>query len=104
VDDLDFLLDGHLARAFASQGQLRALVLAWKTAEMQLLRDVHGDAPVLLLDDVSSELDPKRSRLLFERLARIECQSFVTTTHPRHVLVQENRQDFQVINGEITRC
>jgi recombinational DNA repair ATPase RecF len=53
---------------------------------------------------VSSELDPKRSRLLFERLARIECQSFVTTTHPRHVLVSENRQDFQVIEGEITRC
>lgn len=104
VDDVDFLLDGRVARAFASQGQLRALVLAWKTAEMQLLRDVHGDPPVLLLDDVSSELDPKRSALLFERLTRIECQSFITTTHPRHVQVLENRQDFLAVRGVIAPC
>jgi DNA replication and repair protein RecF len=101
VDDLVFLLDGREARAFASQGQLRALVLAWKTAEMDLLRAVHGDAPVLLLDDVSSELDARRNAFLFEFLARIECQCFVTTTHPRHVLVTDNRQDFSIVAGEL---
>lgn len=104
VDDVEFRLDGRKARLFASQGQLRALVLAWKTAEMGLLRDVHGDAPVLLLDDVSSELDPRRNELLFDRLTRIECQSFITTTHPRHVLVSQNRQDFQVVGGKVTPC
>jgi len=99
VDDLIFLLDGRAAQAYASQGQLRALVLAWKTAEMELLRAAHGDAPVLLLDDVSSELDERRNAFLFEFLARIECQCFVTTTHPRHVLVTENRQDFHIVGG-----
>jgi DNA replication and repair protein RecF len=99
VDDVVFLLGGHEARAYASQGQLRALVLAWKTAEMELLREVHGESPLLLLDDVSSELDAARNTYLFAFLDRIECQCFVTTTHRRHVRVSENRQDFQIVAG-----
>ena len=102
VDDLVFLLDGRAARAYASQGQLRALILAWKTAEMRLLAQIHGDAPVLLLDDVSSELDPARNRFLFDFLHEIECQCFVTTTHAGHVLVSENRQDYQMVAGALT--
>lgn len=99
VDDVVFLLAGHEARGYASQGQLRALVLAWKTAEMELLREVHGESPILLLDDVSSELDAKRNAFLFDFLDRIDCQCFVTTTHPRHVRVTQNRQDFQIVEG-----
>ena len=101
TDDLAFLLSDKDARAFASQGQLRALVLAWKAAEMTLLVDTRGDAPLLLLDDVSSELDPLRNQYLFELLLRIDCQCFVTTTHPGHVLISENRQDYQIVNGQI---
>ena len=67
-DDLAFELDGHAARRFASQGQLRAIVLAWKTAEIECLRDARR-FPILLLDDVSSELDPARNAYLFEHLA-----------------------------------
>jgi DNA replication and repair protein RecF len=102
VDDIVFTLGGHDAKAFASQGQLRAMVLAWKTAEMRLLAEIHGDPPVLLLDDVSSELDAQRNRFLFDFLLEIECQCFVSTTHPSHVLVTENRQDYQVVAGVIT--
>jgi DNA replication and repair protein RecF len=102
VDDVDFRLGDHGAKAFASQGQLRALVLAWKTAEMRYLREVHGDSPVLLLDDVSSELDPDRNRFLFDFLTRLGCQCFVTTTHPAHVLVSENREDYRVVAGVVT--
>ncbi len=104
VDDLIVTLDGHDARTYASQGQLRTLVLAWKTAEMRFLALAHGDMPVLLLDDVSSELDPARNRYLFEFLAGIECQCFVTTTHPQHVLVDKvdkNRVDFQMVGGQV---
>ncbi len=101
LDDVEFRLGGRAAAAFASQGQLRALVLAWKTAEMSLLRDAQGDAPVLLLDDVSSELDPSRNEFLFEFLRSIDCQCFVTTTHPRHVPVVENRKDFRILEGLI---
>ncbi len=101
TDDVIFTLDGKDARAFASQGQLRALILAWKAAEMMLLVAVRGDAPVLLLDDVSSELDPLRNQYLFDLLHQIDCQCFVTTTHPRYVLVAENRKDYQVLDGTI---
>jgi DNA replication and repair protein RecF len=101
ADDLEFVLASQPAKAFASQGQLRALVLAWKTAEMRLLRERQGDSPVLLLDDVSSELDATRNRFLFDCLLRIECQCFVTTTHERHVVVHDNRLDFRVVEGEV---
>jgi DNA replication and repair protein RecF len=102
VDDLEISLGGRPARAFASQGQLRALVLAWKTAEMRLLRERLGDAPILLLDDVSSELDPTRNQFLFDFLASIDCQCFVTTTHPRHVPHLINRLDYHVVAGCVT--
>lgn len=101
VDDLDFVLDGRNAREHASQGQLRALVLAWKTAEIGLLAEKNHEAPLLLLDDVSSELDPSRNQCLFDFLQQMDCQTFVTTTHPRHVLVTENREDFRIVSGQI---
>lgn len=102
-DDLVFGLDGHVAAAFASQGQLRALVLAWKTAEMDLLSEVHGEEPVLLLDDVSSELDATRNEYLFEFLKRRPTQCFITTTHPRHVLLSSERVDYRVAGGVVTQ-
>lgn len=100
-DDLELLLDGKSASAFASQGQARALVLALKIAEIGLLEAALGEPPVLLLDDVSSELDEERNRQLFDFLAQTTCQTFLTTTHPRHVLISENRKDFQVVKGTI---
>jgi DNA replication and repair protein RecF len=103
LHDVTWKLDGQPAAAFASQGQLRALVLAWKTAEMNLLTEAQGDAPVLLLDDVSSELDPSRNEFLFRFLTSSERQCFVTTTHPRHVPITENRVDFRVVAGAIDR-
>jgi DNA replication and repair protein RecF len=102
-DDLVFRLDGHAAASFASQGQLRALVLAWKTAEMELLAETHGEEPVLLLDDVSSELDATRNEYLFEFLKRRPTQCFITTTHPRHVLLSSERVDYRVQGGVVTR-
>jgi len=100
-DDLRFEFRHHDAGAFASQGQLRALVLAWKTAELSMLAEVHGDQPILLLDDVSSELDEARNRYLFEHLAGLAGQCFITTTHARHVLVARDRADYVVRGGEI---
>lgn len=100
-DDLVFELEGHEAGAYASQGQLRAIMLAWKTAELQVLGRAHGDLPILLLDDVSSELDPQRNEHLFEHLATLAGQCFITTTHPGHVLLRQHRADYRISNGEI---
>jgi DNA replication and repair protein RecF len=102
-DDLALVLDGKEARLYASQGQLRAIVLALKIAEIEFLRQKLGDSPVLLLDDVSSELDPKRNAQLFDFLKSVPCQAFITTTHRGHVLLTEERLDFQVLGGVVTR-
>jgi len=102
TDDLELALDGHEAGAFASQGQTRALVLALKIAEIEHLRQKLGDPPVLLLDDVSSELDPKRNAQLFDFLRGVPCQCFITTTHPAHVLLESERQDFHVVGGVVS--
>jgi DNA replication and repair protein RecF len=100
-DDLAFELDGREAGAYASQGQLRAIMLAWKTAELAVLARAHGDSPILLLDDVSSELDPQRNEYLFEHLAGLAGQCFITTTHPGHVLLHQHRADYRITAGQI---
>jgi DNA replication and repair protein RecF len=102
-DELELRLGDRAAAPFASQGQLRAMVLAWKIGEMELLAETHGDPPILLLDDVSSELDPRRNEYLFEFLAEKRHQVMVTTTHPSHVLATRDRVDFEVRSGVVTR-
>lgn len=89
-DDLLVDLDGHPASEFASQGQSRALVLAFKLAELRVAREATGTAPLLLLDDVSSELDPSRSQLLYETLARDAGQCLLTTTAPHFVQLPQD--------------
>ncbi len=78
-DDFTFTLDGHEARYFASQGQQRAVVLALKLAEARYYREILHVMPVLLLDDVFSELDEERQGALLELLAAAD-QAFLTTT------------------------
>jgi DNA replication and repair protein RecF len=83
MDDLVLALDGRAARGFGSQGQQRALVLALKIAEIENLRAVLGRPPLLLLDDVSSELDPAKNRYLLAYLAGLPAQAILTTTDRR---------------------
>jgi DNA replication and repair protein RecF len=73
------------ARLFASQGQTRAVVLAFKIGEIENLRARQGRAPLLLLDDVSSELDPERNAWLMRYLRGLRAQVVLTTTDARLV-------------------
>lgn len=82
ADDLSLALGQRSARAYASQGQQRALVLGWKIAEIENLQVHLGYLPLLLLDDVSSELDPERNAYLMHYLAQSGAQVFLTTTDP----------------------
>jgi DNA replication and repair protein RecF len=80
-DDVEFLLDGRPARSAASQGQQRSMVLACKLAEVRHVGSVAGVAPVLLLDDVLSELDSaRRLRLLASLGAGTGAQALLTTS------------------------
>jgi DNA replication and repair protein RecF len=81
-DDIAFDLDGRAARGNASQGQQRSIVLACKLAEVRYLQDAAGVAPVILLDDVLSELDPQRRGSLLALLAEGRHQVLVTATEP----------------------
>ncbi|MDQ6636929.1 MAG: DNA replication and repair protein RecF, partial [Candidatus Dormibacteraeota bacterium] len=67
-DDVLVVLEGREARAYASQGQQRSAVVSVKLAEAQVIAELTGEAPVLLLDDVLSELDAERRRELLRRL------------------------------------
>ena len=67
-DDLEFLLDGHAAKNFASQGQQRSIVLACKLSEGEIAEEICGETPVFLFDDVLSELDKKRRDYVLSEL------------------------------------
>ncbi|AKU92842.1 DNA replication/repair protein RecF [Vulgatibacter incomptus] len=82
ADTLGIKLAGRPARAYASQGQQRALVLALKIGEIENLRESLGYQPLLLLDDVSSELDRERNEQLCSYLASLDGQVLLTTTDP----------------------
>jgi DNA replication and repair protein RecF len=77
-DDLEVLIDGHAASETASRGETRTLVLALKIMELQLLEELRDAKPLLLLDDVFSELDGSRRQALTRYVA--DYQTFITTT------------------------
>ncbi len=71
-DDVHFELNGHDARIFASQGQQRSIVLALKIAELEVFEKELGEKPVLVLDDVFSELDSARQRCLYDKFKGVQ--------------------------------
>lgn len=78
-DDIVFASTARDLAGFASRGQQRTAILAFKLAQLDLLRSTNGEAPLLLLDDVFSELDPGRRAHLVRRIGELP-QAFVTTT------------------------
>ena len=79
-DEVSLQLGGTPARRFGSSGQQRSLVLGLKLAELELVTQLFGEAPLLLLDDVLAELDPTRQQLLLEAVGQ-EHQCLVSATH-----------------------
>lgn len=104
-DDLELTVDGRSARRHASQGQQRVLSLALKVAELDCVRQARGAHPILLLDDVSSELDAQRFEAVFTLLQGVPSQVFVTTPRPELFAVPglepADRADFSVVDGAI---
>ncbi len=101
TDDLEMLLAGHPAREHGSQGEIRSLVLAWKVAELRYLREANQEMPVLLLDDVASELDEVRRARLFETISAMACQTLITVTEKEHLTQLPGRIDWRVAEGRI---
>lgn len=80
-DDLSFFVNGSDLKKYGSQGQQRTAVLALKLSELEYVKSEIGEYPVLLLDDVMSELDEARRNALLE-FVRNRIQTFITTTEP----------------------
>ena len=100
-DDLDFIINGQDAKNYASQGQTRTAALSVKLAEMEIFRQLSGEYPVLILDDVMSELDlPRRKKL-------VECaqgmQTILTCTHAERVLCGRQSNKIRIEGGAIKR-
>ncbi len=99
LDDLLCLANERDLRLYGSQGQQRTAVLALKIAEMELLRLETGEYPVLLLDDVSSELDEQRRSYLLQIIDK-QAQTFLTTTEELPVPSSGKIRRIRVINGQ----
>jgi len=106
-DEIQLAVDGRSARHHASQGQQRILTLALKVAELECIRDARRAHPVLLLDDVSSELDPARTGAVYDFLRETQSQVFVTTTRPEMFPTPGasslERADWRLVSGALEK-
>jgi DNA replication and repair protein RecF len=101
ADDLALSLGGRPLRIAGSQGQQRAFVLALKLAEVEHAADVLSEPPILLLDDVSSELDAARRAYLFDFMENIRAQVIVTTTDATLLPIRGEHAVFAVRQGRL---
>ena len=103
-DDLSFLIGGRPLKGFGSQGQQRSFVLALKMAELEHLQETFGEPPVLLLDDIASELDRERMMNLLNYVRQQEVQVLITTTDvtPFLPVLQQDSKLFRVEEGRLT--
>ena len=98
-DDLDVTISGVDAKAYGSQGQQRTSALSLKLAEVQIFKDLSGEYPILILDDVMSELDLRRRRKLLQKIEGI--QTILTCTHAERVLYGATAHRIRIENGHI---
>ncbi len=98
-DDIRILLNGADARGFSSQGQARTAALSMKLAEVEIFKVLSGETPVLILDDVMSELDLSRRKKLLSRIEGVQC--ILTCTHAERVLYGADCNKIRIRAGKI---
>jgi DNA replication and repair protein RecF len=98
-DDVLLTIAGRDVRAYGSQGQQRTAALAMRLSELHVMRESMGEWPMLMLDDVMSELDPSRRRQLIARLEGI--QTIVTCTDMSDLAEAEIGAAYRIDHGTI---
>lgn len=100
-DDIEFFINGNNARQFASQGQQRSVVLALLLSKTSLIKNHTGKTPIVLLDDVMSELDSSRQSYLLNKIK--DFQVFITCCQDEIFEKSKNKATFIVENGKFTK-
>lgn len=104
-DDFTFVLEGVDLNTYGSRGQQRLAVLALKLAEAEWMRAAHGEIPLVLLDDVLSELDPERRAYVLHRVAEADRdgqrQVWITTTEPHLDAGVADVQRYTIVAGQV---
>ncbi len=98
-DDIEFNINGKSARSYGSQGQKRSVALALKLAQAEVIRQISGEYPVCLLDDVMSELDTTRQNYILNHIR--DWQSFITCCDPANTRALEGGKLIEVKEGKI---
>ena len=104
LDDYEFFIDEKNLKSYGSQGQQRIAVLSMKLSEVEIFKYYKNTFPILLLDDVFSELDNKKRNLLLKYINN-NIQSIITTTDLRNInkKVLLNSKIFKIMNGTIIK-
>jgi DNA replication and repair protein RecF len=102
-DDIEFYINGKDAKKYGSQGQQRTIALSLKLAEIRIARQMLDEPPVLLLDDVLSELDLDRQRFLVSEIDDV--QLFITSAELNEEIIKDLRGGtlFRIEDGTVTR-
>lgn len=101
-DDIDFYINNVSLKSFGSQGQQRSCILSLKLAELEFLKDETGEYPVLLLDDVMSELDENRRKNLLSLLQEKNIQTLITATDTTLFSIHPKNKFFKVDKGLVS--
>ena len=103
LDDISFKINGVCTRRSASRGQSRAIVLAWKLAHMNALFNIRNASPIIILDDIVSELDAHKKNNLIMAIESLDAQSFLSATDVETFGgLRDPRHTFQVLGGNVS--
>jgi DNA replication and repair protein RecF len=106
-DDILITINGGVAREFASQGQHKSLLIALKMGEFEFLKKKKNETPVVLLDDIFSELDENRISKVLELIFDNSAQTMITVTNPetikRMLMINERSSYFEITDGFVKR-
>ena len=100
-DKISFFISGRDASVYSSQGEAKNLTLALKASEIEMVKQFLGRTPILLLDDITSELDGNRKRFLFKLLQDFAGQIFITTTSMKEVFYKGHIRGFHIKNKKV---
>lgn len=101
-DDIEFRINGSDLKLFGSQGQQKTAILVQKIAEVELFREEIGEYPILLLDDIMSELDKSRQDYVLNKLDKM--QIFITCTDIERFRNLERGKFIKIEKGSVTEC